>query len=118
MLRSSGDDKLYKLRALCATHKINVVLKGAHTAVCNSSGEIHFNATGNPGMATAGSGDVLTGILGSLLAQGVAPFDAARLGTYLHGLAGDYAAEKQGTHGMIASDIIKAIPAAIQSLTI
>jgi NAD(P)H-hydrate epimerase len=82
------------------------VLKGAHTAVVNSDGHVGFNTTGNPGMATAGSGDVLLGIISGLRTQGLSAFDAARAGVLLHGLAGDVAAKKKSETGMIASDII------------
>jgi NAD(P)H-hydrate epimerase len=88
-----------------------VVLKGAGTLVTDGD-RLYVNATGNPGMATAGSGDVLTGVIASLLAQGMAPFDGAVLGVHLHGLAGDIAAAEVGEHGMIASDILDALPQA------
>jgi ADP-dependent NAD(P)H-hydrate dehydratase / NAD(P)H-hydrate epimerase len=91
--------------------KINcfIVLKGAFTVVCTPMGEFHFNSTGNPGMAKAGSGDVLTGIITSLLSQGYEPFQAAVLGVYIHGFAGDYVARKYGETSMVASDIIEGI---------
>jgi ADP-dependent NAD(P)H-hydrate dehydratase / NAD(P)H-hydrate epimerase len=91
--------------------KINcfIVLKGAFTVVCTPGGEFHFNSTGNPGMAKAGSGDVLTGIITSLLSQGYEPFKAAVLGVYIHGFAGDCAAQKYGEVSMVASDIIEGI---------
>ncbi|RLD74017.1 MAG: bifunctional ADP-dependent NAD(P)H-hydrate dehydratase/NAD(P)H-hydrate epimerase, partial [Bacteroidetes bacterium] len=92
--------------ALAKKHKLIVVLKGAHTSIALPNGRCYFNSTGNPGMATAGSGDVLTGILTSLLAQGYEPEKAAMLGIYLHGLAGDFAAQKMGLEAVIASDII------------
>jgi len=92
------------------------VLKGAPTIVADPEGRIFFNTTGNPGMATAGSGDVLTGMLSGLLGQGMHPLDACRLAVFLHGLAGDTAAEIRGFHSLIASDIIKSIPAAFLSL--
>ncbi|MCU0473596.1 MAG: NAD(P)H-hydrate dehydratase [Bacteroidales bacterium] len=84
-----------------------VVLKGAHTSVSAPDGRVWFNSTGNPGMATAGSGDVLTGIILSLLAQGYGPLNAALTGVYLHGLAGDEAAGRSCYESLIASDIIK-----------
>ena len=87
----------------------NIVLKGANSSVTTPDGEIYFNSTGNPGMATAGSGDVLTGIILSLLAQGYKPSDAALAGTYIHGLAGDIAADKNGMESLIASDITENI---------
>lgn len=83
-----------------------VVLKGAYTAITTPEGNCWFNPTGNPGMATGGSGDVLTGIITGLMAQGYTPFHAALSGVYLHGLAGDLAAEQIGYESLIASDII------------
>lgn len=97
-------------------YKVYLVLKGAYTAIVTPEGHVYFNSTGNPGMATGGSGDVLTGILTSLVAQGYSPLHASLLGVYLHGLAGDLAAETQGQEALIASDIIAAIPAAYQQL--
>jgi ADP-dependent NAD(P)H-hydrate dehydratase / NAD(P)H-hydrate epimerase len=87
-------------------HNCFIVLKGAHTCITCPDGASYFNSTGNPGMATAGSGDVLTGIITSLLAQGHPPEDAAIAGVYLHGLAGDIAAAEKSESAMIASDII------------
>jgi len=92
------------------------VLKGAPTIVADPEGRIFINTTGNPGMATGGTGDVLTGILAGLLGQGMHPVDACRLAVYLHGLAGDTAAETLGMHSLIASDIIESIPRAFLSL--
>ena len=89
-----------------------VVLKGAYTGISFPDGTCFFNTTGNPGMATGGSGDVLTGIIVSLLAQGLSPGDAAVAAVYLHGTAGDMAAEKYGMESMIAGDIIKCIGSA------
>jgi NAD(P)H-hydrate epimerase len=89
--------------------KCIIVLKGAHTSITTPDGNTFFNSTGNPGMATAGSGDVLTGMLLSLLAQGYTPENAAVLGIYLHGLAGDIASEESCYESIIASDIIKSI---------
>jgi NAD(P)H-hydrate epimerase len=91
-----------------------VVLKGHRTVVANVDGELYLNDTGNPGMASGGFGDVLTGMIAGLLAQHVAPFDAARLGVYLHGLAGDLAAKACGGVGLIASDLLDTIPLAIR----
>lgn len=88
-------------------YKLIIVLKGAYTGISFPDGSYFFNTTGNPGMATGGSGDVLTGIILSLLAQGLLPGKAAIAGVYLHGLAGDLAADAMGQEAMIAGDIIK-----------
>lgn len=93
-------------------YNIHIVLKGACTCITTPAGEVYFNSTGNPGMATAGSGDVLTGIITGLLAQGLAPREAAISGVYLHGLAGDLAAKEVGQSALIASDIIDKLGAA------
>ena len=86
-----------------------LILKGAHTSITTPEGKVHFNNTGNPGMATAGSGDVLTGIILSLLAQGYTAENAALAGVYLHGMAGDIASEKMSYESILASDIINNI---------
>jgi len=83
-----------------------IILKGAHTAIASMTGEIYFNNTGNPGMATAGSGDVLCGMIASLLGQSYAPLDAAKLAVFIHGLSGDLSLKDQSHESMIASDII------------
>lgn len=92
-------------------HRVVVVLKGAGTVVTDGQ-RIFINRTGNPGMATGGTGDVLTGLVTALIAQGADPFDAACLGCHLHGLAGDLAAEELSPPGMIASDLPKYLPLA------
>jgi NAD(P)H-hydrate epimerase len=97
-------------------HGVTMVLKGAATVVATPSGTAWVNTTGNPGMATAGTGDVLTGMIGSLLAQGYGTADAACLGVYLHGHAGDLAAGEKGEAGMIAGDLIEKVPEAITAL--
>ncbi len=91
-----------------------VVLKGARTVTASPDGEVFINSTGNCGMATAGTGDVLTGVIASFVAQGAKPLKAAILGTYIHGLAGDLARDIMGEHGLIASDVTANIPAAIR----
>jgi hydroxyethylthiazole kinase-like uncharacterized protein yjeF len=88
-----------------------VVLKGAGTLVCDGR-RLYRNRTGNPGMATGGTGDVLSGVIGALIGQGLEPFDAACLGVYLHGLAGDLAAQALGQWSLIASDLITYLPQA------
>jgi ADP-dependent NAD(P)H-hydrate dehydratase / NAD(P)H-hydrate epimerase len=97
-----------------AEHKVTLVLKGAGTVVATSDGSLFVNSTGNPGMATGGTGDVLTGMIGGLLARGYAAAQAACLGVYLHGLAGDLAAKEKGETAMIAGDVIDKIPEAIK----
>jgi NAD(P)H-hydrate epimerase len=83
-----------------------LILKGAFTLICSPNGELWNNSTGNPGMAKGGSGDVLTGILGGLLAQGYSALESCLLGVYLHGLAGDLAAEKMGQQAVLPSDLL------------
>lgn len=95
-------------------HQLVLVLKGADTLVAGPAGELFINSSGNPGLATAGSGDVLTGIIGAFLAQGLSPLDAARLGVYLHGAAADYARTSRGETAMIASDVTEALPAVLK----
>jgi NAD(P)H-hydrate epimerase len=92
-----------------------VVLKGHQTFVTDGH-RSELNTTGNPGMATGGTGDVLTGLLVALLCQGLSPFDAAHLGTYLHGLAGDLAAAELGQVSLIARDLLDYLPAAFRTL--
>lgn len=93
-----------------------VVLKGWDTLIANQEGIIKTNTTGNPGMATGGTGDVLTGIITALLGRGVTPFDAATFGAYVHGLAGDIAAEDLGMTSMIAGDLIEYLPKAFMEI--
>ena len=102
----NGYDRVHKAMDFAVKYKVIVVLKGAHTAIATPEGEVWFNMTGNPGMATAGSGDVLTGIILSLLAQRYPPTKAAMAGVFLHGLAGDLARDEKGEEALIASDII------------
>lgn len=92
-----------------------VLLKGAGTIVTDAE-RVYVNTTGNSGMATAGAGDVLTGLIAALLAQGLSGFDAAVLGAYLHGRAGDIAAARLGEHGLIATDILDALPLAFREV--
>lgn len=105
-------ERLTKACELAKNANVHIILKGAYSAIITPEGKCYFNPTGNPGMATGGSGDVLTGVILALLAQGYDTDAAARIGTYVHGLAGDVAQSKQGTIGLIASDIIDSLPAA------
>lgn len=99
-------------------NKYNVVcvLKGHRTVVAEPKGKTYTNTTGNPGMASGGVGDVLTGMIASFIGQGLKPFDAAKLGVYLHGLAGDLAAKEKGQFSLIATDILNKLPLAIKKL--
>ena len=104
---SNDFERLEEGRKFSQKYKVIICLKGANTAVILPNGEVCFNSTGNAGMATGGTGDVLTGIITSLIAQGYKPEHAAILGVYEHGLAGDRAASKKGQSAMIASDVIE-----------
>jgi len=104
-------DRQQQAGQLAEHTKSVVVLKGAGTVVTDGQ-RVYINKTGNPGMATAGSGDVLTGAITALIGQGLSNFDAAVLGVYIHGLAGDIAAEKVGQISLMATDIIESLPQA------
>lgn len=109
-------EKLQLLKNFCTKHGVFVVLKGANTVTCTPDEKIYFNSTGNVGMATAGSGDVLTGLITGLLAQGYPPAQAALIGVYLHGLAGDIAVKKTGYEALVAGDIIENIGKAFKKI--
>lgn len=97
-------------------HNVYLLVKGAHSSLSTPQGKVYFNSTGNPGMATAGSGDVLTGVITGLLASGYTAEDAAIVGMYLHGKAGDFAKKSTGEEALTASDIISNMGAAFQSI--
>ena len=103
-------------RRVARKHGLVLLLKTGYTSVATPGGKLYFNPTGNPGMATAGSGDTLTGIITGLLAQGYTPTDAARLGVYLHGLAGDLAAARLGQEPLLAGDLTDYLGAAYARL--
>lgn len=113
---SNCHQRLEKQLAFAKEYDCFVLVKGAHSCITTPSGGVYFNTTGNPGMASGGSGDVLTGIITSLLAQSYTSKDAILIGVYIHGLAGDFAAKNLGEPSMIASDIIDFIPEAFLSL--
>ncbi len=113
---SDSYERLNRARSFAITYHCFLVLKGHYTAICTPMGQVIFNTTGNAGMATAGSGDTLTGIIAGLLAQGYLPSEAAQLGVYLHGLAGDIAASQMCEESIIASDIERYLPQAISKL--
>lgn len=115
--KTNNNFERYNLqREFSIKNKVYIVLKGAHTAISCPDGNVYFNSTGNPGMATAGSGDVLTGIILSLFAQGYSSKQASLLGVFIHGLAGDIAAEKLSLESLIASDIIDNLPYAFNKI--
>ena len=111
--------RLETARSFAATHHLHVILKGHRTLIASPDGEVWVNPTGNPGMATGGTGDVLTGLVAGLLAQHTqrSVAEVAAAAVYLHGLAGDLAAEEFGEIGMIAGDLVNALPRAFKSLT-
>lgn len=111
----SSEDRLWKAIEMARKYSIVIVLKGHYTMVVRpDTGRVCVNSTGNSGMATAGSGDVLTGVITSFLAQGYSPEHAATIGVYIHGLAGDMAAEELGQYGMTASDITSYLGRAVR----
>ncbi len=110
-------EQMELLRNFAVKHQVVILLKGSYTAIASPTGELYFNSTGNPGMATAGSGDVLTGVILGLLAQGYSSLQATILGVYLHGLSGDIAvANSQSEESLIASDLIDNLGKAYQKL--
>ena len=111
-----NQNRLGIARKFAKKHGVILVLKGARTIIANPDGDIAICDTGNPGMASAGMGDVLTGVIVSFLAQGLMPWEAACTGVCLHGLAGDLAAKMVGEAGLIATDLVEHLPHAIQSI--
>jgi ADP-dependent NAD(P)H-hydrate dehydratase / NAD(P)H-hydrate epimerase len=113
---SSGYEMVNKAREFARTYQVYIVLKGANTAIACPDGTCWFNSTGNPGMATGGSGDVLTGILTGLLAQGYTPLEAALLGVYIHGLSADICVTNSSEEALLAGDIADHLGKAFASL--
>jgi NAD(P)H-hydrate epimerase len=109
-------DRVLAAREAARAHGCTVLLKGSPTVVAGPDGETHLNLTGNPGLATGGSGDVLTGVLGSLLAQGVDPATASRAAPFLHGLAADWAARDLGERGLVPGDLLRYVPLAVREI--
>ena len=99
-------EQLEKAKDFAERHQVYLLIKGAHSVLCTPTKKAYFNSTGNPGMATGGSGDVLTGIIVGLLAQSYSPLESALLAMFLHGLSGDIVAKEMGQHSIVASDII------------
>lgn len=114
---SSDYERLMKARDMAQRLQIYVLLKGHYSALCQPDGTVIFNSTGNGGMATAGSGDVLTGIIVGLMARGYTQAEAAVVGMYLHGFAGDIAASEMGEESLVATDLIAALPKAFRVMS-
>lgn len=112
----NSEERLKKAIDMAKYYNIIIVLKGHYTATIRTTGRVYFNSTGNPGMATAGAGDVLTGVITALLAQGFRPEHAATVGVFIHGLAGDLAEADKGEYGMTASDIADNCGRAIRAI--
>ena len=108
-------DRMGYAKKLSVKHGVVSVLKGAGTIVAGNKGEIYVNPTGNSGMASAGVGDVLTGMISAFIGQGMSPAEAAAVGVYVHGLAGDIALREKGKRALIATDVIDCIPEAFRS---
>ena len=109
-------DRIETARAFARQHRVHCVLKGATSVIAEPDGRVLLNPTGNPGMASGGTGDVLTGILGGFLARGLGPSPALSAAVYLHGLAGDLAAARVGQESLVASDLVDSLPAAFATL--
>ncbi len=112
-IKEIQQNRISTAEKLSAEYDVCVVLKGSKTVVASKGESSFVNPTGNSGLSTAGTGDVLAGVIAAFAAQGLKSFDAAKLGVYIHGMAGDIAKESWGTYGMIASDVAKSIPQAI-----
>lgn len=115
-VKSVQADRWKITRELAEKYGITIALKGFHSVIAGDDKKIYINSSGNPGMASGGMGDVLTGIIAGLLAQGLSPLDSARLGVYLHGAAGDIVAQKRGEWGILAGDLLAELPFAMNSI--
>jgi hydroxyethylthiazole kinase-like uncharacterized protein yjeF len=109
-------DRLGVARRFAAEWHQTIVLKGAYTVIATTDGHCRVSPFANPGLASAGTGDVLAGVIAGLVAQGLTPFDAASLGVYLHGAAGEAVSNEMGDTGMIASDLLPVLPKIIKQL--
>jgi len=109
-------DRIQTTRAFARDHRVHCVLKGATSVIAGPDGRVFLNPTGNPGMASGGTGDVLTGILGGFLARGLEPGRALEAAVFLHGLAGDLAAQRVGEESLVAGDVVEALSAAFLTL--
>jgi len=109
-------DRLSAARMFAQRHGVYLVLKGARTVIAHPDGSLFINPTGNPGLATGGSGDVLTGIIAGLLALGLPPGEAAKTGVFLHGWTADRVAARKGPVGYLAGDLCEALPESLACL--
>jgi NAD(P)H-hydrate epimerase len=114
--RDIQENRIEAVQKTAQTYRANILLKGDRTLISDPEGNIFINPTGNPGMATAGSGDVLAGLIAGFVAQGLSVNQAACAGAYIHGLAGDMAAQESGELALIAGDILKWMPTAINQV--
>ncbi len=112
----TGAERKYRASEVARKYRVILVLKGHRTVVASPGGKVYVNQTGNPGMATGGSGDVLTGIIAAMLAQKLDPFRAACFGVFVHGYAGDLACRDKGEIALIAGDIVAALPRAFRRI--
>ncbi len=110
-------NRLKVAKQIAEGYNVVLVLKGRHTVIASPKGEIRINPTGNRALATAGTGDVLSGVIGGLLAQRLNPFDAASLGVYLHGLAGERLARRMGPDGLLAGDLLPMFPKVLRQIS-
>ncbi len=110
------NDRIQTARDFAQKYGVTLVLKGARSLVASQGGDVFINPTGNPGMASGGMGDVLTGMIGGFLAQGLTPLEAAKMGVYLHGLTGDYVARRKGERGLTAMDLVEDAPQVLNAL--
>jgi hydroxyethylthiazole kinase-like uncharacterized protein yjeF len=115
-VKAIQDDRIGWARRFAEEHGVHLVLKGARTVISRPDGQVFINPTGNPGMASGGMGDILTGMIAGLVTQGYPPDTSARLAAYLHGAAADRLAEQVGPVGYLASDLMARIPAEIGAL--
>jgi NAD(P)H-hydrate epimerase len=108
------DDRIYSARSYAQSRGVYLALKGSRTVISGPDGKVYINPTGNSGMGSGGTGDVLTGLVGGFLAQQHDPMDALCLGVFVHGLAGDLAAEQHGQRGLLASDLLVEVGRVLQ----
>lgn len=117
-VKSLRENIISTARKFTEEYKVYLVLKGARTVICSPNGNVFINTTGNPGMATAGSGDVLTGIIASFIGQKIELINALKAAVFIHGMAGDIGSRQVGEYSLVAGDIIKFMPEAFKNIII